>query len=212
MAKIRAVIFDMDGVLVDAREWHYEALNKALTLFGFPVSRFDHLVTFDGLPTRRKLEMLTREKGLPAGLHPFINELKQIYTLEIVYARCKPTFAHEYALSRLQAEGYRLALASNSVRATIDLVLQKCGLASYLEFIVSNQDVLAAKPEPEIYTTTIGRLGLSPSECLVVEDNDYGVRAAEAAGANVLVVHGTDEVTYENVMARIRGLEEGGSC
>ena len=96
MARIQGVIFDMDGVLIDAKEWHYEALNKALGLFGFQVSRYDHLSTFDGLPTRHKLEMLSLERGLPKGLHSFINELKQQYTLETVYTRCKPTFAHQY--------------------------------------------------------------------------------------------------------------------
>lgn len=81
MSKIKAVIFDMDGVLIDAKDWHYEALNQALELFGYKISRYDHLVTFDGLPTKKKLEMLTIEKGLPKGLHKFINHMKQIYTM-----------------------------------------------------------------------------------------------------------------------------------
>ena len=68
---IKAVIFDMDGVLIDAREWHYEALNRALRLFGMEISRTDHLTTFDGLPTRRKLEMLSSTNGLPVELHGF---------------------------------------------------------------------------------------------------------------------------------------------
>ena len=63
MKKIKAIIFDMDGVLIEAKDWHYEALNQALKLFGFTISRYDHLVTFDGLPTRKKLEMLSMEKG-----------------------------------------------------------------------------------------------------------------------------------------------------
>lgn len=74
MNTIKAIIFDMDGVLIDAKEWHYEALNKALNLFGFEISRHDHLVTYDGLPTKRKLEMFSLEKGLPTGLHKFINQ------------------------------------------------------------------------------------------------------------------------------------------
>ena len=57
--KIKAILFDMDGVLIEAKEWHYEALNRALKLFGMPVSRFDHLTTFDGLPTMKKLELLS---------------------------------------------------------------------------------------------------------------------------------------------------------
>lgn len=62
---IKAIFFDMDGVLIDAKEWHYEALNRALELFGMPISQVDHLTTFDGLPTRKKLEMLTLGRGLP---------------------------------------------------------------------------------------------------------------------------------------------------
>lgn len=102
MSKIKAVIFDMDGVLIDAKDWHYEALNQALELFGYKISRYDHLVTFDGLPTKKKLEMLTIEKGLPKGLHKFINHMKQIYTMEHVYMKCKPLFCHQYALSKLK--------------------------------------------------------------------------------------------------------------
>ena len=106
--KIKAVLFDMDGVLIEAKEWHYEALNRALNLFGMPISREDHLTTFDGLPTRKKLEMITADKGLPKELHEFINEMKQQYTMEFVYTQCNPTFIHEFALSRLQALGYKL--------------------------------------------------------------------------------------------------------
>jgi beta-phosphoglucomutase len=81
---ISTVIFDMDGVLIDAREWHYEALNKALRLLGYEITRYEHLSTFDGLPTRKKLQMLTVERGLPAELHTFLNGLKQQYTMEYV--------------------------------------------------------------------------------------------------------------------------------
>ena len=66
--KIKAVIFDMDGVLVDAKEWHYNALNRALNLFGQEISRYDHIVTYDGLPTSMKLQMLSMERGLPEDL------------------------------------------------------------------------------------------------------------------------------------------------
>ena len=85
---IKAVIFDMDGVLIDAKEWHYEALNKALGLFGYEISRYDHLVTYDGLPTSKKLEMLTMEKGMPQKLHTFINSLKQQYTVDKIRNIC----------------------------------------------------------------------------------------------------------------------------
>ncbi len=209
MTKIKAVIFDMDGVLIDAKEWHYEALNRALALFGFSISRYDHLVTFDGLPTSRKLEMLSVERGLPKSLHSFINEMKQHYTMEYVFTRCKPKFVHQYALSRLKAEGYFLALASNSIRNTVDMMMEKADLDQYLDFKLSNQDVTKSKPDPEIYNVAIQRLGLKPEECLIAEDNQNGVKAALASGAHLFKVETVNDVTYNNIIARIKEIEGG---
>jgi HAD superfamily hydrolase (TIGR01509 family) len=203
MEAIKAVIFDMDGVLIDAKEWHYEALNRALSLFGYSISRYDHLVTYDGLPTRRKLEMLTMERGLPRSLHGFLNELKQLYTMELVHARCKPVFQHEYALSKLKAAGYKLAVASNSVRLSVEVMMQKSNLLRYLDLVMSNQDVREGKPSPEIYLNTIARLGLQPSECLVVEDNENGIKAARAAGARLMVVESVHEVNLQNILPHL---------
>ena len=206
---IKAVIFDMDGVLIEAKEWHYEALNKALKLFGYQISRQEHLSTYDGLPTMKKLEMLSLEKGLPRKLHPFINALKQQYTIDRVYADCYPLFVHQYALSRLKREGYRLACASNSVRKSVELMMNRSDLMQYLEFCLSNQDVKKAKPDPEIYTTAINRLGLTPEECLVVEDNINGILAGQRSGAHVMKVETVYDVNYENIRRAIAEAEKG---
>lgn len=203
MRKIKAIIFDMDGVLIEAKDWHYEALNKALRLFGYEISRYDHLVTYDGLPTAKKLEMLSMEKGLPVGLHKFINTMKQSYTMDMVHTQCTPRFFHEYALSRLRSEGYHLAVASNSIHNTVELMMEKSNLITYLDFFLSNQDVKKAKPDPEIYSTAISRLGLEPWEVMVVEDNHNGIQAATAAGANVMKVDTVYDVNYENIVRHI---------
>ena len=199
MTEIRAVIFDMDGVLIDAKEWHYEALNAALKHFGFEISRHDHLVTYDGLPTRDKLEMLTQERGLPRELHSFLNRLKQKYTVEFVNERLAPNFIHEFALSKLKERGLRLAVASNSIRKTVDLMMEKAALAPYLEFSLSNEDVNKGKPNPEIYLKAIAKLGLQPTECVVVEDNPHGLEAAHASGAHVLQVSDVSKTNLENI-------------
>lgn len=200
---IKAILFDMDGVLIEAKEWHYEALNRALDLFGMPISRFDHLTTFDGLPTRKKLEMLSIERGLPAELHEFINEMKQAYTMEIVHAQCKPNFVHEYALSRLKAAGYRLAVCSNSVRQTVITMMDKANLSSYLDLMVSNEDVSKGKPDPEMYLKAISEFNLMPTECLIVEDNENGIKAARASGAHVWVVKDVLDTNLDNLTAAI---------
>jgi len=204
--KIKAVIFDMDGVLIDAKDWHYEALNKALEIFGVSISRIDHLTTFDGLSTNQKLRLLSKLYNLPAGLHGFINEMKQQYTMDITNQLCKPVFQHQYALAKLREDGLKLAVASNSIRNTVEVMMEKAGLTEYLEFFLSNQDVNNAKPDSEIYDKSIARLGFDPSECVIVEDNENGLKAANASGANVLQVFDVNDVHYDKIAGFIRGL------
>jgi len=206
---IKAVIFDMDGVLIEAKDWHYDALNRALQLFGFEINRYQHLTTYDGLPTSKKLEMLSMESSLPRELHKFINEMKQEYTMEIVHAKCRPSFVHEFALSRLKGMDYKLAVASNSIRKTVEVMMEKAKLSPYLDLMLSNEDVTQAKPHPEIYTKAINHFGLDPKECLIVEDNDNGIRAATAAGAHVLAVTEVSDVNIENILARINAINAG---
>jgi beta-phosphoglucomutase len=151
--------------------------------------------------------MLSLERGLPRELHTFINEMKQVYTMEIVYAQCKPKIVHEYALSTLKSMNYKLAVASNSIRNTVEVMMDKARLTGYLDQIVSASDVTLAKPDPEIYSTTIAKLGLTPKECLIVEDNENGIKAATASGAHVLVVGDVNEVNLDNILNRIRKIE-----
>lgn len=205
--KIKAILFDMDGVLIDAKEWHYEALNKALKLFGYEINRYEHLSSYDGLPTKVKLERLTSEKGLPKYLHSFINEMKQKYTIDITHNYCRPRFNHEYALSKLKSEGYKLAVCSNSIKNTIDIMMNMSALDKYLDLKLSNEDVKESKPDPEIYIKAMEKLNLPAKECLIIEDNENGIKAAKSSGANLLVVRTVDEVNYNNIKTRILELE-----
>ena len=209
--KIKAIIFDMDGVLIDAKEWHYHALNKALDMFGMKIDYEQHLRRFDGLPTRDKLAILNKENNLPHKLFDFIDQLKQKYTLELVETMCSPTFQHEYLLSRLSNEGYKLAVASNSIKKTIETMLSKANIINFFDFYLSNQDVIKSKPSPEIYIKAINTLNLMPKQCLIVEDNENGIKAAKASGAHVLVVKSIEDVNYCNIRNKIFSLE-GGVC
>ena len=209
MSKIKAVIFDMDGVLIDAKEWHYEALNKALDLFGMEISRYDHLVTYDGLPTRKKLEMISMERGLPLGLHEFINRIKQQYTMEYIFTKCKPLFLHGFALSKLKDAGYKMGVCSNSIRKTVEMMLEKADILDYFDVVMSNEDVSKPKPDPEMYVTAINKLELTPDECVVVEDNEHGIRAALDSKAHLMKVEAVHDVNYQNIMYRIKEIEEG---
>ena len=205
--KIKAVLFDMDGVLIDAKEWHYEALNQALALFGSPISREDHLLLYDGLPTAVKLQELTNRGFLPSQLHLFVNELKQLYLNQIIYKNCKPIFAKQIALSRLRQEGLKIAVCSNSIKSSINLMMQQSKLDSYIDLTLSNQDVTHPKPDPEIYLKAIKSFGLTPDQCLILEDNQHGLEAARGSGAHVLHIENIVETNYENIKSKIKEIE-----
>jgi HAD superfamily hydrolase (TIGR01509 family) len=203
MTRISSVLFDLDGVLVDATEWHYVALNRALGLFGFDITRYEHLSDYNGLPTRKKLQMLSVEKGLPAALHNTLSRLKQVYTRDEILTKCRPVFEKEYMLSRLRKEGYRLAVCSNSIRESLEMMVRQSGVAEYFEFLVSNEDVTRPKPDPEIYTTAMTRMGVTASDALIVEDSPHGLEAARRAGAHVCQVSGFTDVDYFRIRAAI---------
>jgi beta-phosphoglucomutase len=208
MNKIKAILFDMDGVLIEAKDWHYEALNEALKLFGSEISLHDHLVTFDGLPTKDKLNMLTSVGKLPKELHPIINKMKQKHTMRMILNKCKPIFAHQYALSKLHSEGYKMAVCSNSIRKSVEVMIQQAGLDKYFEFYVSNEDVSKGKPDPEMYNKAISKMNLNPEECLILEDNENGIKAAKASGGHLLKIGEITDVTYLNIKKRIKEIEK----
>lgn len=207
MMRIRGVIFDMDGVLIEAREWHYSALNRALGHFGLTITRTMHDGEFNGLPTREKLRRLSQRWPLPLSQHDFINELKQHYTMQLVQQHCRPQYQHQYALARLRQAGLRLAVASNSVRASVETMLARAELLPYLEFTLSNEDVARGKPDPEIYLKALAQLGLRPGECVIVEDNPHGLAAARATGAHVLAVRSPSQVSWPRLWAFIQECE-----
>lgn len=208
MNKIKAILFDMDGVLIEAKDWHYEALNEALKLFGAEISLYDHLATFDGLPTKDKLNMLTSVGKLPKDLHPIINKMKQKHTMRMILNKCKPLFAHQYALSKLHSEGYKMAVCSNSIRRSVEVMIQQAGLDKYFEFYVSNEDVSNGKPNPEMYSKAIDKLNLKPEDCLILEDNENGIKAAKASGGHLLKIGEITDVTYFNITNRIKEIEK----
>jgi beta-phosphoglucomutase len=203
--KIKAILFDLDGVLVDATEWHYEALNRALGLFGFNIARYEHLTTYNGLPTKKKLEMLSIEKGFPRGLHSLTHKIKQKYTREEILRSCTPVFEKEFMVHQLKRDGFKLGVCSNSIRESVELMLKGSGLWELFDLVLSNEDVAKAKPDPEMYLTACERLGVKPAEALVVEDAPHGVEAAKRSGAALCQVTGFNEVDYARVKHSLEG-------
>ena len=194
---IKAVVFDMDGVLVDAREWHFLALNQVLEPLGIAITEKEHLGKYDGLSTKVKLEMLSADLGLPTELHAIISKVKQDRTLRIANQFCYPNIRHQILLSRLRVENFKIGLVTNSIRETTKFMLKRANVFHFLDVVVTNEDVKNPKPDPEGYLLCCEELQLKPEEVLVVEDGIYGIEAAKRAGCNVLKVDSPKDVSLE---------------
>jgi beta-phosphoglucomutase len=193
----KGVLFDMDGVLIDARDWHYIALNESLSPFDYEISESDHHGRFNGLSTKMKLRILSEEYGFPKSLHGIVETVKQDRTLRIAAQNCYPNPNHLILLSRLKQAGILTGLVTNSIRETTEYMIRSAGLINFLDVIVTNQEVTNPKPDPEGYILACKKIGLDPAEVVVIEDGDYGIEAAKRAGCEILRVAGPEEVNLE---------------
>ena len=197
---IKLVIFDLDGVLVDARELHYEALNEALSDVDpkYVIQRPEHLSTYDGLSTTKKLNMLTKAKGLSRELHDAVWRLKQKKTIEIIDA-FTPDLRMIQILKRLKREGYAIACATNSIRETAKLQLIRRGFFEHIDFLYSNQDVNKPKPSTEMYLRCMLKAGVDPDETVIIEDSHHGRKAVMSSGAYLCAVKDSADVDYNKI-------------
>lgn len=194
---MKFIIFDLDGVLVEAKNIHFEALNKALGP-QYEISWNEHLSRYDGLKTNQKLEMLTQDKGLPTKLYKQVWDDKQKYTLEAL-SSLKPNPQLQVCMDLLIQQGFKLAVCSNSIRKTVLTVLSKFDIIDRFDLILSNEDVVSSKPHPEIYWSAMSKMGFLPEETLIVEDSPYGLLAASRSKAFVMRVGSPKDVTYNNI-------------
>ena len=196
---IKAIIFDLDGVLVDTKQIHFEALNAALRKYKFEkISIDDHIKIFDGLPTNEKLKILQKKKNLPKKYFLKINKYKQKVTAEILKKNIKKNDKIIHMMKNLH-EKYKIAVATNAVNSTLKICLNKLGISKYVDFKLSNEDIVNPKPNPEIYLRIFIKFGIYPSEALIVEDSHYGREAAISSGAKLLPIKKIDELDLKKI-------------
>jgi len=204
---VKLIIFDLDGVLLESKMIHFEALNKALG-DEFAISWDDHLSKYDGLKTNQKLDMLTHEKGLPKSMHDEIWVKKQNFTAGSIRNISEDSKLIEI-FHELSVGGFKLAVCSNSIRKTVLTVTSKLGIIEFLDLILSNEDVQNSKPHPEIYWKAISSFGVSPEETLIIEDSPYGLMAASKSNSHVMRVSSPFDVTLRSIKLRIAEIDSG---
>ena len=199
---IKLVVFDLDGVLIDSKQTHYEALNRALGS-EYAITIEEHLSTYDGLPTRSKLNMLSERKGLPTDCHAEIARAKQKHTVEILKETVQPRQDFVDMCREIKDRGYTLACASNAVRDTVKMSLLQLGIIEYFDFWYSNEDVYRPKPHFEMYFECMLKADAKPNETLIIEDSHIGRQAVLDAGAHLLAVADTHDVSLAIVLDAI---------
>ena len=204
---IKTIIFDLDGVLIESKEIHYKALNAALPA-NYRITYEEHLSTYDGLPTKKKLDMLTLEKDLPLDLHMEIANEKARQTMNILFDSIKPRMEFTKIFMALKNAGYKIALASNAVKSTVETALDCLELRKYFDVIYSNQDVDKPKPHFEMYFKIMLALNSKPNETLILEDSHIGRQAVMDAGCHLLPVIDSYDVKLEKIEAKLAELNK----
>lgn len=201
---IKLIIFDLDGVLVESRELHFIALNRALSDIGeqYVISKEEHLCKYDALTTTQKLAKLSREKGLPESSHNQVWKLKQQKTLEEIDSFTIDKRIQKI-LETLKNENYTIACATNSIRSTAKLQLIRKGFFEHIDFLYSNEDVQNPKPNAEIYMRCMLRCGVNPDETVIIEDSHIGRKAALRTGAHLCAVRDSHDLTYDRIQDTI---------
>lgn len=196
----KLVIFDLDGVLIDSRDMHYEALNRALAKVDekYVITREEHLSVYDGLPTTRKLELLTEKKGLPVVEYDTIWQDKQTATLDI-FSELKPDYELMHYFQQLKEKGYSIAVASNSVRNTVKLVLLRLGLLEFVHYHLSNEDVFRSKPFPEMYWRCMIACNALPKDTVIFEDSHIGRQGALDSGSHLIAIEDRPDLTQSKI-------------
>lgn len=186
----KLVIFDLDGVLMDSRELHFDALNNALKSIdpSYVITKEEHLSTYDGLPTTRKLEILTEKKGLPVDDYDKVWKKKQDETIKLLDFHVKPDKLLIEMFAEIKHMGFKIAVASNSINKTLKVSLENLGLMQFVDKYIANTDVDRNKPHPEMFWALMTQLNAIPFTTAIVEDSHIGRRAAIDSGATLIPV------------------------
>ena len=198
---IRAVIWDIDGTLIDSEPAHHAALMQVSARYGAPVAEDDP--RFLGMAMENVFDVLAPNYPVGLSRQTWIDEIAAVYVTSA--AGLKPLPGAREAVEALKRAGVPQACVSNSVRGIVDANLAGLALGDAFAFAIAREDVARGKPDPEPYAFACRRLDVAPSEALAVEDSDVGAASARSAGLQVLRVDSRGEVFAAVVALAVGG-------
>jgi beta-phosphoglucomutase len=201
---IKAILYDLDGVLVDAVDLHRKAFDAALsTISNESLTDEEHWRDFNGLPTKKKLEILVKQKRVLPAQVPFIERLKQ----ELTIAGIEHGYDIDHQKTRLhhwvKMCNIKMACVTNSIKKSAELMLKKTGQLKYMDLLITNEDVASPKPSPEGYWSAMAQFGVTPGETIIVEDSPKGIEAARRTGAHLMIVKSAVFVNIDSIRSKL---------
>jgi len=197
---IKLVVFDLDGVLLDSKEIHFNALNLALDEVGdnYIIHRHEQDTVYEGLTTNAKLQILTETKRLSKELHRDVWQRKQEYSA-VLFESISPDEDLVSLFKFIKSRGIKIAVASNSIRKTLDTCLKSLGVVNYVDYSLSNEDVEFPKPDSQIYNKCMSHFGVGPEDTVIFEDSEIGLRSAFGTGAKVEKVINRKDIYFDRI-------------
>lgn len=180
-----ALIFDMDGTLVDSMPLHLDAWEQTSAEFGLPFDRA-RLNEYGGIPTRKIVAMLAEQHGLAIDVEAFARRKVALYLEHIDKVSVFPAM---WELVKGCHGKVPMGIGTGSTRAHAAHILRQTGLDAFIPVLVSADDVVNHKPHPDTFLKVAEQLGANPANCLVFEDTQIGLQAGRAAGMETLLVH-----------------------
>jgi len=198
---IKAIIFDMDGVLVDSEPHHIKIEKKLFAKLNLNISDEEHS-TYMGTATDVMWEKIVSHKKLTLDIKDLVEqtilESKLHFSLQ---ENLVPISGLVELLDEIYKKGIPMAVASSSGQEIIDIILKHTNLKKYFKYMVSSELVGASKPEPDIFLHTAKLLGVKPWECVVIEDSANGIRAAKAANMYCIAYNGVSANNQDQSLA-----------
>lgn len=186
---VKAVIYDLDDLMVNSAPLHFEAWEVTLNKFGHSFKDLPkgYMTQFMGTRVIDSAIALVRDLNLKVSVETIFKIRNKIF-LGMVRSKLQPMGGLLYSLKLLKKNGFKIALASSATKQYLDFVLKKFNLGEYFDVLVSGDDVRLGKPHPQTYLIACKKLNLKPSECLVLEDATHGIDAAKRAGCKCIGV------------------------
>lgn len=178
---MKAVIFDMDGVIIDSEPIHFETDIQTMRHFGCNISEKE-LEKYVGTTNEYMYTDIKKNYKLNQSLEEIISFRSKLVKNKIINSNLEPIQGIKELLIDLKCKNIDIAIASSSPKDFIDTIVNKFKFMDYFKYIISGEEVSEGKPEPDIYIETSRKLGISPDECIVIEDSKNGVLAAKRAG------------------------------